>query len=527
MEVPRQNKPRVSKACDVCHRKKTKCHWRPPSCADCIRLGTRCTFSRYEQDTSSGGNGVLKNDRPGRQANCQSPALRSPQEGEQLRSSALLVTNNVSVRRLDILHALEGKDIQFEIQRYFIQVNHYFPLFSRERFNNYLTDSFGPSLDDTSLSSACISAMLACLYQNQRMSGSGQESSSGDTAAVERLLEHALSVAKHVIVGIPTLPGIQLLATIAVNLAGEQSRGGIAANLLVAAIRMAFSLRLHRLDEATDISVAERLEKIRVFWCLYILDVELAMRNNAPAFIQDDDILVIEPQKISSDRCGLLASNLDDGKMLNLFAARQRLARAASKIWKELHTFRGQHGPQSERTEAVVRLNSLLASWKSGWFDYGPATELAQRWPKASLVYLVELQYSFFLCLLKANPHVPCDAMEVLQLLRDNVRPTDISPHCLQCARDTLCLATVLPQGGTTQGDVVQYTIPAMVWLLAKAAKANSLERQASDVSVVDTRLDDTEKCIEKGCNGVLDAAARACRELCNLVIYSEESNDR
>ncbi|KAK3716320.1 hypothetical protein LTR37_006470 [Vermiconidia calcicola] len=331
---------------------------------------------------SGSNNGLLKKDRPGRQANCQSAALGSRQQGEQLRSSALLVTNNISAGRLDILHPLESNDIQFEIQRYFLHVNHYFPVFSRDRFNSCVADSSDPLHDGNSLSSACISAMLACLYHNQRMSDSCQESSSVDATAVERLREHALSVAKHVIVGPPTLLGVQLLAVIVANSACEQSRRGIAANLLAAAIRMAFSLRLHRLDEAANISVAERLEKIRVFWCLYVLDMELAIRNNAPAFIQDDDILVIEPQKISSDRCGLVVSNLDDGKMLNLFAARQRLARAAAKIWKELHTFRGQHCPQSQRTEAVVRLNSSVASWRSEWFDYGPATELVQRWPK-------------------------------------------------------------------------------------------------------------------------------------------------
>lgn len=220
-------------------------------------------------------------------------------------------------------------------------------------------------------------------------------------------------------------------------------------NLLAVAIRMAFTLHLHHLDEVMGISAEDRLERIRLFWCLYILDKELALDQNTPPLIDDDDIRVLEPRMYSDDELGLERS-LDHSITLNLFVARQRLAQIGSKVRKGLHTFKARHRPKTELLQTTMQLNEDLAEWKSNWFQYGTPSDVETTWPKKTIEKLANLQCQYFMCLLKRNFDRPYKATEMRDILNAG-RELDhqaLNLCCVLAARDTLYVSRAVGKGG-------------------------------------------------------------------------------
>ena len=330
---------------------------------------------------------------------------------------------------------------------YLSDVNHVFPLFSEDTVLRQTV--YGPHSQSV-FWHACLSAIHSCACYRQYITGT-TSASFGQTDAAKHL-QTALSVVDQLILGEPTLQSIQALACMVLCIhhqrPGEESGPG---NLLAAAVRMAFSLRLHRLDEASGISNEERFEKLRVFWCLYILDSEMSMRTLNPSLIHQSDLHVLEPKKVSDDRRGLAVS-LNLKYTLNLFAARQRLARISKTIWEKMHTFQGQFQRESLRTESVDAMNGLLAAWKTEWFVYGQTMDFSNQWPSNSMLPIVKLQFDYFLCLMRANPSLPSNAIEVKAVLERGSGGTNLAGRldeafvlpiqCIDAARDALQIGT-------------------------------------------------------------------------------------
>ena len=338
--------------------------------------------------------------------------------------------------------------------KYLKDVNHFFPIFSRDSLKTRLLKH---SNESTELDSACFAslhAVQACINQHQHISDF-DNTFSGLGTAVDHL-QKALSVLDKIILQPPTLLAIQALACMVLCLQHIKQDGDSATNILAIAIRKTQMLRFHRLDELTDLSVDNRLERLRLFWCLYVLDKDMSMHKNVPPMIDNNNVRVLEPKMISDDYCGFVQSTEGDSA-LNLFAARQRLAWIESNIWESLHTFKSQHQPSTQRKEAIEHLNDLLIAWKAESFDYGAANSLPQKWPSRSLIPIVSLQFQYFLCLLRANPDTPSDAVEVKAFLSRFSGPASallsedafFTPsRCIDAARDTARLATVVRKGG-------------------------------------------------------------------------------
>ena len=175
-----------------------------------------------------------------------------------------------------------------------------------------------------------------------------------------------------------------------------------ASMLLAISANLAHQLKLHQLDGATGISAKDRLEMIRAFWCLYIMDRENSLRKGEPLLLDDEDTSVLEPRKQSDDSFGLVLSQ-SGGASINLFAARQRLARIMSKIHKQLCTFRSTHRATAQRAAAARDLTTELVSWKQQWFDCGPESEWSNVWPDDALLSISNLNSTYLLCCSKTN----------------------------------------------------------------------------------------------------------------------------
>lgn len=92
----------------------------------------------------------------------------------------------------------------------------------------------------------------------------------------------------------------------------------------------------------------DRLARMRLFWCLYILDIDLSLRLQTPPLLSESELFVLEPRELSDDGLGLAVS-LDGAQMLNLFTARQRLARVQGELYARLYTLVARHSRGRER----------------------------------------------------------------------------------------------------------------------------------------------------------------------------------
>ena len=329
--------------------------------------------------------------------------------------------------------------------KYFALENHFFPIFGFVSFHGRLRmHHSGTETGDDPAWLASLSGVLAACGPHLQLA-----EVDFNEATAKKHLHTAMSYTNQIILQPPTILGVQALTCIVACLRNPVFSDISSINLLAVAIRMAYSLHLHRLDEVVGSSLEYRLEQIRLFWCLYILDKEMALESDAPPLIDDDNIRILEPRMFSDDELGVVQSS-DKSIALNMFTARQRLARIASRIWAGLHTFRGQHRPKRDVLELTMQLNEELIQWKTEWFKFGSASDVASMWPEETIEQLAGLQCRYFRCLLKRNIDLPSKAVEMRDYLKAPVETEyrAMNVCCAIAARDTLHLTRAVRKGG-------------------------------------------------------------------------------
>ena len=331
------------------------------------------------------------------------------------------------------------------IFKYFGIANHVFPIFSFAAFHIRLRAHHAESATEAD------PAWLACLHGVLAACGPHLQLAEAEfnEETAKKHLQLALSHTSQIVLQPPTIRGVQAMACIVACSRHPVFSDIQSINLLAVAIRMSFTLHLHRLDEVMGITQDHRLERIRLFWCLYILDKEMALELNAPPLIDDDNVRLLEPRLVSDDQLGLVES-VDQSIQLNLFTAKQRLAQIASKIWRGLHSFKAQHQPKMAQLEVTMQLNEELARWKKEWFQYGPASDVAVSWPEETIEHLANLQCRYFMCLLKRNFNRPYKANDMRDTLKHGVELDHqaLNICCVIAARDTLHLTRAVKKGG-------------------------------------------------------------------------------
>ena len=364
----------------------------------------------------------------------------------QISSSETLDDNTHLASPTAFEQTLSSKIEEMIVVKYFSIENHTFPLYSYASFSRQLQQSRadrGITSNDPAWMASLHGVLAACGPHVQLAEPGFNE----DTA--RKHLQTALSYTDQIITRSPTIPGVQALVCIVACARHPIFSDEPSMNLLAVAIRMAYSLGLHRVNQSSGLSTEDRLEQIRLFWCLYILDKELAFDQNTPPLIDDAEIDVLEPRMRSVDDLGIVES-MEGLVALNLFTARQRLAKIASKIWKEMHTFKSKHRRTRERLEWTMELNEQLARWKIDWLDYGSATDVATLWTEEAIQQLATVQCRYFKCLLMRNYDRPYNAVEALESLK-NGQELDhqaLNLCCFVAARDTLHLTRSVRKGG-------------------------------------------------------------------------------
>lgn len=279
---------RPGQACDSCHRKKTRCHWRAPACVDCIRLDIPCTFERSQKTKS------IDQDRSLQQG--LENVDPKPSQNDNARPTGHGLDSG------DASTVLADLDIDHALSIYFTAVNHALPILSHEAFRKW----HGGGQPDNPASRTCLKSLLCASIRYTQFSRAGTNDNDQRHLYWDCLRE-ALSNVGNLLVAMPSLHAVQALATLVACV--QQTADGAEKGLpiLAVAIRFANRLGLHHLDAEEGISVAQRLEQLRLFWCLYILDRSTSMRLHLPPIINDADLYVMTPKMFSDDGLGLVS----------------------------------------------------------------------------------------------------------------------------------------------------------------------------------------------------------------------------
>jgi len=380
------------------------------------------------------------------------------------------------------------------VELYFDHCNLVFPIFSKYAFlTSILRHSFRTAADEEGAAvRSSASAMLSLALRVHALSESENAPSGEDRASA--YLERAVGELNTLVLARPSMVTVQaLLVTVCAMLASPDpaTRASV---VLAVAVRHAQSLDMHLLDTLVGISGAERLERIRIFWCLYILDKELGLRLGTPSLLSDDDRCVLEPRESSDDGIGLVSS--DDGDTrVNVFTARQRLARIQSSVHARLHTFKARHAPKPEKARVVEEWNVALQKWQAAWLS--DERVLAQgTWPSWALIHVVRLHFAYFHTLLLANPLVPSDEVAISSKLREMtlkgfganevfIRPPLTLAHG---ARATFKAAGLVRHGGLSWlMEALRFVLPAVLIILQTTIADPYAESAHADFERADT----------------------------------------
>lgn len=168
--------------------------------------------------------------------------------------------------------------------------------------------------------------------------------------------------------------------------------------LIAAAVRIATSIGMHRRGSSFGLNVLEVEQRRRIFWILYMLDKDMALRSGRPPCINDDDCNVELPDENPMDGVGDVPLTKGKGKF-NLFRTMAIFAVIESKVYMQLYSARASKQSDGELLNTIGELDRELEKWKDSIpAEYGPDNEAAFE-DKGLVMHLVILHFAYYNCL--------------------------------------------------------------------------------------------------------------------------------
>lgn len=411
-----------------------------------MKLGITCTFTTKDPKRRRGGRptttNVEANDADTHASSGQATLIDEPYDPgttEEQSSHPDETTREQISSDIEDSHAL--------IDEYFAKRNHYLPIFDK--------DAFKPDASGDNIQQVIVHLMICAAFQHRSADPSAGSSALDSRTQAEEHLTHALKHLARFADLKPEFRTVQALILLQDCLRKARKASHLGAFYTAATVRLVHLLGINNLDLQEGFSAKQRLEHIRAFWSLYILDRELSFLHDLPPLLQDGDIRVIDPRKFSDDSRGLVIS-IDGSSVVNLFTARQRLAVILGKIYSELWTFRGQYLPAHMRSASAQRLTSSLLEWKQEWFDIGPPQALTTQWPTSACTSIVRQYLLYFMALLNATSNekrIPDTIEEMTKAVMaeqyptfDSIKPA-LSSTVVDAARSVLQMALLIHLG--------------------------------------------------------------------------------
>ncbi|KAI0148420.1 fungal-specific transcription factor domain-containing protein [Xylariaceae sp. FL1272] len=509
--TPSSSREPVTKACDMCRKKKIRCIPSDNGCLQCTKYNTKCHFTPISQTRKprrSAGpayireldtkiqnmetrlQGVLAREHPDREfvpyhntgrLNQSDQILTLHRGAEDLQETievffndrnwdqdnvicpeasvlafplkSLSHHNDIQVTTFAPRHSFTSKAAALElIQDAFRDFFYYIPLFDEYEFVQLFHQRYSqPTIRDPAWY-ACLNVVLsiAHLFRAMRLPDARFEN---DEAL--KYLNNALEVVSQLAVLQNSMPAIQALVCMSVILQGTPNPH-VASALIAAAIRLAQAAGLHRHVEDPSLSEPKVEQRRRVFWMAYILDKDISLRTKQP-FAQDDDDMDVElPQGITTS----LRSCVGDQQVINVINSRISLAIIQGQIYKKLYSVRASRQSRVEKAIIARELKTILSYWRDGVPVYFEDDFEAPSHPPLGSEYhfLFVLRFTYMNCLVMISHHLnPVEPVFPVEQVSSEVPyPLAYSDSkCVDEARKALRLLQVTPQGDY-----------AVVWML-------------------------------------------------------------
>ena len=245
--------------------------------------------------------------------------------------------------------------------------------------------------------------------------------------------------------------------------------------LIAAAARSATNIGLHRQGRSFRLSSIEAVQRRRVFWIMYMLDKDTALRSGRPPCISDDDCNVELPDEDPLDGVGNLP--LSNGMAnFNLFRAMARLSVIESKVYIQLYSAKAAKQSDGELLNTIGRLDDELEKWKDSLpAEFRPGNDQSTT-SQNKIMPVVFLHFSYLYCLTtihrtSSNHGHWTNRLSNFALAGLNARPTNprifnSTALCVLAARSSINLIERLDPGDYS---FMRYAAPscvALAWLL-------------------------------------------------------------
>jgi hypothetical protein len=241
------------------------------------------------------------------------------------------------------------------VDKYLTTLNSILPLFSPQKLLRCIDMWYDhPSQRDSS-TWAAINVILALVHRQASPNDVISDNNGMD------FLNNAHSVLNEVMVGSSKLVDIQTLAGMVLLLQGTSNLKP-ATTLLAIAFRLAHELRLHTRSNSEQLDMSEALERDRVFWVLFILDRDIAIRTQLPPIQSMAGIGIDYPSTAPEDRAGLVYT-ADGNSSFNFFLSRVELARIQGEVYEAVQSMSSSSRVSHERLENTQRLHRELDDW--------------------------------------------------------------------------------------------------------------------------------------------------------------------
>lgn len=227
--------------------------------------------------------------------------------------------------------------------------------------------------------------------------------------------------------------------------------------LISTALKIAQSMKLHRQNQGSSLSVAEVEQRKRIFWIAYVFDKDISLRTGDPPAQDDDDMDVDLPEETTElDAVGASSVNF-----LNL---RIELAIIQGQIYKRLASANASRHSEKERSMAAKELDARLDAWRSSvppefTGDYSINASVSSSLPIC--LHTVILKFTYFNALIAIHRSLVAGSHFQIGFTETTAQPQSWGtilqgvPICLTEARKAMQLLPMIPQGDY-----------ACVWLL-------------------------------------------------------------
>ncbi|KAK2025047.1 hypothetical protein LX32DRAFT_625205 [Colletotrichum zoysiae] len=463
----------ITRACDMCRKRKIRCNPTIQGCAQCTKYHTRCHFTpiatkrkprrpagfRYithleerlsEVETLLGGKSLS-----------EPAAFRISYNHSKIELSSS--GGNLTDRSTGILLPCPAPELlafsrpaqqpppttAFALElvnETFTNYNRFLPLFNEDDFLRDFQLKYITSNPGDADWWACLNVVLSIAHRLRALRSTDPASENNLASGYTR---NALGVVSELSVSNRSLSAVQALVGMACILQGTPNPEP-ASVLVAAALRLAQAMDLHRECSSIGLTQSEAETRRRVFWKIYILDKDISLRTCRP-FNQDDDEMDVQLPSNTN-----LGSGYDD-----FFSHRIGLAIIQGQVYKQLYSVHAQRQTATQRAIAAQALNLLLSQWKSSAQLDSPDNPIILPGCQMTgyMIHKVVLQLTYIHCLTMVDRHMA----PIEQSLFDQEASL---PHillhpgnlCLVESRRAIRLVVAIPSGDR-----------ACIWMLLHA----------------------------------------------------------